>query len=261
MAIVKATLKRWDAKTKQPSTKDEDVLEVSFNPQTLRLTYRTSGALGAQNAKDQSATQASAAQATGFSASLSVELFFDTSEDGSNVQNLTGKIAAMMKAQGASTAASVQFQWGDFLFRGTIQSMDETLDFFSESGVPLRSTVSLSVSANDPDLRQPPGSGAAGSAGGGLGGGASFGAGASAGLGASAGVSAGFSASAGISAGVSVGTTPLTFAQTGDSLQSLSARVGADWKAVANANNVDNPRLLDGGTVLNLNAKAQVGIG
>ncbi len=68
--------------------------------------------------------------------------------------------------------------------------------------------------------------------------------------GASAGFSAGVSAGAGFSAGAAIGTQPLTLAQSGDSLQSLSARAGADWKAVAAANNVDTPRLLQAGAVL-----------
>ena len=76
------------------------------------------------------------------------------------------------------------------------------------------------------------------------------GAGLSVGAGVSA--SAGFGAQAGFSAGASVGTTPLTVTQSGDTLQSLSARAGADWKAVAEANGVENPRQLPPGVVVNL---------
>ena len=104
--------------------------------------------------------------------------------------------------------------------------------------------------------------GSSGSSGGGAGAGAGLSAGFSAGFSAgasagfSAGASAGFSAQAGFSAGASVGTSPLTLSQSGELLQSLSARAGVDWKAVASANGIDNPRQLQGGTVLNLNASA-----
>jgi hypothetical protein len=39
-------------------------------------------------------------------------------------------------------------------------------------------------------------------------------------------------------------------------VQSIAARAGADWKAVASANGIDNPRQLQAGTVLNVNAGA-----
>jgi hypothetical protein len=71
----------------------------------------------------------------------------------------------------------------------------------------------------------------------------------------SAGATAGFGASVSLSAGAVVGTQPLTLAAAGESLQSLSARVGVDWRAVANANDINNPRQLQGGAVLNLRAR------
>lgn len=248
----KATLTPFDPKTNKATDDTEKVVTADFNPQTLRINYRTSGSTGAQNAKDQSATQGSRAQPTGFSASLSVELLFDNTRDGQNVRIKTNKIAAMIQGQDEGKAPTVRFQWGDFLFEGTLQSMDETLDYFSDTGVPLRATVSLSMSGNKPELKA---GSAAGGAGGGFGASAGFSAGISAGFSASA--SVGFSAGASVSAGVAVGTTPLTLAQSGDTLQSLSGRAGVDWKAVASANNIDNPRLMPPGTVLNLNASAE----
>ena len=89
------------------------------------------------------------------------------------------------------------------------------------------------------------------------------------GLSASAGVSvgaeagAGFSASASLSAGIDVGTTPLTLAQAGDSMQALAGRAGLDasWKAIAAANNIDNPRAILAGTPIHLNASVSAGVG
>jgi nucleoid-associated protein YgaU len=71
----------------------------------------------------------------------------------------------------------------------------------------------------------------------------------------SAGASAGFSAQTSVNAGIAAGTTPLTLTQAGDTVQGLTSRAGlsASWKAVASANNIDNPRKVDPGTVLNLN--------
>ena len=83
------------------------------------------------------------------SATLSLELLFDTSRTGKNVQNTTLQIAGMLgpvDTSGTETQVTlVQIQWGAFLFNGSINSMEETLDLFSDQGVPLRSTVSLSL--------------------------------------------------------------------------------------------------------------------
>jgi hypothetical protein len=190
-----------------------------------------------------------------------MELLFDTSQTGDDVRNTTLRIAEMIippetSPQTANEVPLVQFQWGTFVFSGTIQSMDETLDLFSVDGKPLRSTVSLSMT--EVKLERPAPAGGGGGGGGSAGG---FGAGLSAGVG--VGVSAGISAGVGLSAGAAIGTTPLTLAQGGDSLQGLTARagLGASWKAVAAANDVDNPRLLQPGAVLNLNVSASAEIG
>jgi len=229
-------------------------LEVDFNPQSLKINHRTTGFSGKENRNKQSQTQGAAQQQTGYSTDLSMELLFDTTESGDDVRHKTLQIVAMIRpevqpkpGQSGPPAPTVKFQWGTFLFKGNIQSMDETLDFFSEQGVPLRATVNLAINGVSSERSNV--SALLGTAGIGL----------SASVGASAGI--GFSASASLNAGIAVGTTPLTLAQAGDTLQNLAGRVGASvsWKAIANANNIDNPRLMQPGTILNLNASAKIG--
>ena len=253
---------------KQPKSTPAPVT-VQFNPQSLSVNYRTSGATGTQNASTGTDKQANKAQSTGFSSGLSMELLFDTSQSGDDVRNRTLAIAKMIQAPDKAQSPTVRFSWGTFIFNGIIQSMDETLDLFSEGGVPLRATVKLSMSGLDLDTQQVgSGTGAGAGAGFGIGASAGFSAGAgvgfSAGVGAgfSAGASAGFPAEAGINAGIAVGTTPLTLSQSGDTLQSLTGRAGisGSWKAVASANNIDNPRQVDPGTVLNLNVSASASL-
>ena len=273
MTLVKATLTLVD----RNGTETGKPVEVQFNPQSLRLSRRSMGATGLQREGSAGAQQTQVANSTSYSASLSVELMFDTSTTGKNVQDSTLAVASMMarNPQGNNSAGApvspVRFQWGVFVFYCRIDSMDETLDYWSDQGVPLRSTVTLSLNEVSLDQRPPLPSAPAGSgagAGAGLGGGigAGFSAGLSAGVGVSAGVSAGasfgasagfsagagFGASAGFSAGAAVGTTPLTVTQAGDTLQSLSARAGVDWKVVAEANGVDNPRQVQAGVLVNL---------
>src|SRR5262245_51420773 len=165
-------------------------IPVHFNPQSLRLNYRTTGGSGKQNAKDQTATQSTRVQPTGYTAGLTVELLFDTTRDSTNVRQKTDPIAALIQAIDQNSTPSVRFQWGDFAFDGTIQSVDETLDYFSETGVPLRSTISLSMSGLKPEAKPNSTSGGAGAVPG-----AGVGAGVSAAGSVGASVGAGFSAS------------------------------------------------------------------
>jgi LysM repeat protein len=59
-----------------------------------------------------------------------------------------------------------------------------------------------------------------------------------------------------------VGTTPLTLSAAGDTVQSIAAQAGTSvsWKVVAAANNIDNPRLLAPGTVLDLSGGASASL-
>lgn len=248
MALELAKLTAIDPNSKQPKSTPPPVT-VQFNPQSLSVNHRISGTPGKENTSTGTNKQGSPAHITGFNSSLSMELLFDTSQSGDDVRNMTLAISKMMQVPDQNNAPNVQFSWGTFVFTGIIQSMDETLDLFSERGVPLRATVRLSMSGVDLDPQKT-----------GIGAGFGIGASVSAGFSAGVGASAGFSAEAGINAGIAVGTTPLTLSQSGDTLQSLTGRAGisGSWKAVASANNIDNPRQVDPGTVLNLNASASL---
>ncbi len=253
MTLAKATLTKLDARG---NPIPGEAIEAQFNPQNLQITYQTSGAVSSTRTSHGAGTGAvtgSSNQRTGFTTSLSsVQLIFDTTETGEDVRQTTLRIARLVQEPDQNQVPRVQFQWGTFLFQGTIDSLSETLEYFSEAGVPLRATVTFSMSMNERELATP----AAGSGSGAGAAGASAGLSAGFGAGLSAGLSAGFSAQAGFGAGVSVGVTPLTLSQSGETLQSLSARAGVSWKAVAAANGIDNPRQLQAGTVLNLKAGA-----
>jgi LysM repeat protein len=267
MTLAKATLQRI-----QPDGQDapgEQPIEAQFNPQSLSLSYQATGPDSSTRSASGSGSggrTGRSSQRTGYTVSLSsLELLFDTSEETSNrdVRHLTLRIARLIQADDENAAPNVRFSWGTFIFRGIITSIEETLDYFAEDGTPLRATVTLGLEMNEVEREANRSSSGGAGAGGGAGIGAAAGiaasAGVSAGIGLSAGASVGASAgiSAGVSAGVAVGTSPLTFAQEGESLQSLAGRAGVDWKAAAAANNIENPRQLQAGAVLNLNASAK----
>jgi hypothetical protein len=260
--LTMASLTVVDKQDKSVSNQQE--VFAHFNPESLRVSYSFTGPRGAQSRSSQSATGTTTSgshQRTDYRISLSsLQLFFDTTQTGEDVRNTTLKIAAMLLVAGGNASPRVRFQWGQFLFFGTIQSMQETLDYFSPQGLALRATVDLTLDMVDSRRRSAGSVGVGFSLGFSAGASAGLSAGASASANISAGVNAELSGSvsagvaAGLSAGAAVGTMPLTLAASGESIQSMAARAGVDWKTVAAANNIDNPRQLQGGAVVNLNA-------
>ena len=248
-----ATITEWDLDQHAPITNGV-ALTVDFDPKSLQLTYTATGAPSGTDKTSAGTWNKSAAQQTGQSVSLSVDLLFDTSADGSSVQDKTDLLVTLTlpnNLSGKSAARRVvRFSWGSFLFYGNVDSMTQTIDFFTADGIPLRASIHLGLSQVSP----PDPEGATSGGGAGLAAGLS----ARASFGANAGIGIGASVSAGVSAGASVGTTPFTFSQSGDSVQAIAARAGAgvSWQAVATANSIDNPRLIPPGTVLDISAQA-----
>src|SRR5207248_10261597 len=125
---------------------------------------------------------------------------------------------------------AVRFMWGSFQFDGVMDSLEESLELFSNDGVPLRASMSLSLSQQKIlDLtRQRPGS---------------------------ASPPPGVSTPGG---GGVPGTQPLAQAKSGDTLQGMAANAGQrlSWQGIATANGIENPRLLAPGQFIDLNASA-----
>lgn len=123
-------------------------IEVQFNPVSLEHTITNQ----LQGEGGQAAQHVSSS-----SADLSLELIFDTTDTGADVRTKTNPVANLMKpggGQGGDDAARlapprVTFDWGAFRFQGLVKSFKETIDYFSADGVPLRATVSLTLSSDE----------------------------------------------------------------------------------------------------------------
>jgi hypothetical protein len=227
--LEKATLQeiQWNkqgiAEDKKTDGSPSTAFTVQFNPASLKVNYSNQKSGGDQ-------AKGSAVQFVGKGATkLALELWFDStvfetsgsSGDPRDVRGDVERITALMRPQaapgkdkGKMIPPGVRFQWGAFLFEGVMDSMDETLDFFSSTGVPLRAQVSLSLSKAEIPAGPPPNS-AMGAAGQGA----------------------------------------FQQARAGDSLQQMAARGGnPDWKGVALANGIENPRKLAAGALINLSA-------
>jgi hypothetical protein len=114
-------------------------LEVHFNPASLHLTItNTLRGRGQQRSVSERTSK------------LAMELVFDTTGSGDDVRESTGKLAAWMGHTGTPQQL-LRFDWGGhFVFYGTIESYSETIEYFSPEGVPLRATVSLTLSDTEP---------------------------------------------------------------------------------------------------------------
>src|SRR5665213_2873611 len=153
--IAKATLQAL------PSGKP---VPVQFNPATLVYTVENSVAA-------QSGSPKKKQYVAQFSGKLTMDLQFDTTDTGTDVRLLTNAIAIFMQATGNASAAAqtaappsadggdsstpakappvLMFQWGSYQFQGIMDSFKETIDFFSNDGVALRSLVSIGLSRQD----------------------------------------------------------------------------------------------------------------
>lgn len=130
-----------------PATGSPDSIVVQFNPTTL--SYSLQNTLE-KKGKDAKAKQF-VAQST---AKLEFDLIFDSTHDGKDVRVETNKIKQFLNPGDKNTNKDqappvVGFRWGTFKFKGVMESFKETLDFFSTDGVPLRSTIKLSLAAQD----------------------------------------------------------------------------------------------------------------
>lgn len=205
-------------------------IHVQLNPETLKVNFANQNSGGDQ--RGGGPTQYVARGTT----KLTFDLWYDVSlpqPDGQRVKDvrkLTEQLVYFLQPQKELDGAppGVRFLWGTFLFEGRMDSLNETLDLFSEDGKPLRASVSVSLSQQEIQFKfgkqQPPGqtagSGAAGP-----------------------------------------GTTPQQEARQGDSVQSMAARGGEpeNWQGMAAANGIENPRRLAAGVALDLRASVSAG--
>ena len=231
--LEKAELRQLDAKFKEEIRK-ENWTKLQFNPETLKVSFanqiQTPPGTGVQSGTP--ARQFVGAGTT----KLSLTVFFDVNAplaEGQaavdDVRKLTQKVAYFITPQEEGKTfipPAVRFVWGSFQFDGIMESMEESLEFFSSDGRPLRASVTINLTQQKITEFT-------------------------------------FRPTAGPGATQSPGTRPLTPAPQGGSVQSVadSQGKGDNWQDIASANGIENPRLLQPGQLLDLNASASVSIG
>lgn len=243
---------------------------VQFNPETLKVSFANQ-LVDPKSGGDKRGQEARQFVGAG-TIKLSLQLWFDVtappySDRGlTDVQELTQAVAYFITPKVASPSSGgsgggsagraggakgggagggaqdqtqfqppcVRFIWGSFQFDGMMDSLEESLEFFSADGKPLRANLSVAMSRQkitpffDPTKATRAPAGGSGGPG-----------------------------------GAPPGTAPLLSARAGASLPQIaaSAGIGASWQSIAAANGIEQPRNLAAGALVNLSARATVSAG
>ncbi|HEX8129173.1 MAG TPA: hypothetical protein VF527_08740 [Pyrinomonadaceae bacterium] len=228
--LEKAELRQLDAEFKN-EINPEKTAKVQFNPDSLKVAFANQIATPS-GAGDQKGTPARQFVGAG-TTKLTLTLWFDVTQpmpEGETAENdvrkLTQKVAYFITPvqEGKNyVPPSVRFIWGSFQFDGLMESLEESLEFFSPEGRPLRASMTLNLSQQK--------------------------------------ITEFTIKDVAASNAPTPGTRPLTEAPKDKSLPELadSQGKGDDWQAIAAANNIENPRMLEPGQLLDMNAGVSVG--
>ncbi|KQP37374.1 hypothetical protein [Pseudorhodoferax sp. Leaf274] len=123
--------------------------EVQFNPASLEYTI-------ANEFDDRNGNNGARQFVKKSSGKLGMTLVFDTTETGVSVRDVTAHISGLLepaKDGSKKFAPKVEFGWGSYRFRGVVEQFKETLDFFSAEGVPLRSSIALTLASQEVEFQ------------------------------------------------------------------------------------------------------------
>jgi hypothetical protein len=235
--LSRAELRQLDANFDQ-EIEPSSWCKVQFNPESMKVAFANQ-LVQPSGAGDQRGTPARQFVGAG-TTKLTLTLWFDVSapqaegDQVDDVRKLTQKVAYFItpkepgKKAGQFVPPAVRFIWGSFQFDGLMESLEESLEFFSPEGRPLRANLNVSLSQQRITkfaFRDIPPAGALGGA-----------------------------AAGGVPS--TPGTEPLAQAAAGSTVQDVAgaAGMGGDWQSIAAANGIENPRLLEPGQLLDLNA-------
>lgn len=230
MPLVKAQLIELDQEFKKEKDGGQQV-EVQFNPESLKVSFANQ--IVQPPGGDQSAGNAGRQFVGAGTTKLALQLWFDVNamekDPVDDVRRLTQKVVYFMTPQESDddpkklAPPGVRFVWGSFMFDGMVDGLEETLEFFSPEGKPLRASVGLTLSQQkilkvefDKGGKVP----------------------------------------------LRPGHKPLKVAKQGEPLQKMAGKNGkGDWQSIASANGIEDPLRMAPGQLVDLNAVAVAAAG
>lgn len=204
---------------------------VQFNPETMKVSFANQ--IVQPPGGDQAAGNAGRQFVGAGTTKLAITLWFDvtamTEAPLDDVRQLTADVVHFITPKKSTSDPTklappgLRFSWGSFLFDGMVEALDETLEFFSPAGKPLRAQVALTVSQQKIVVARFADNGRLGKR---------------------------------------PGQHPFTPARAGDSLAGLAAAngKGGDWQGIAAANGIEDPLRLNPGALIDLNLGSAAGL-
>lgn len=85
---------------------------------------------------------------SGEATTLTMDLFFDTYEKGTDVRTLTGQISGLLNVdRGLHAPPLCRFVWGSLDFGGVAEKVQQRFTMFLDSGIPVRATLNVTFRA------------------------------------------------------------------------------------------------------------------
>lgn len=143
MHFEKALLQEVETKPSDPP-KTSKPITVQINPATLRIQTTASVDAGKDTGRQRTQYQ-------GTTSTLSFDLVFDTSDEGTtdeplDVRKRTAEIERFVwPAKKKAAPPRVQFKYGTLTVTGVMTSVNIDLDLFSANGVPLRAKCAVQI--------------------------------------------------------------------------------------------------------------------
>ena len=129
----------------------EEEVEVMFNPNAYSLssgnTYSWQTIPGLQTPIAQFVS--------GEATTLTMDLFFDTYEKGTDVRDQSSKISKLLDVEKDLHAPPIcQFAWGSLNFKGVVEKVTQRFTMFLDSGIPVRATLNVTFRSYQPMKEQ-----------------------------------------------------------------------------------------------------------
>jgi len=207
-------------------------VKVQFNPESMKVTFANQ--VAEPKGGDQKAGTAGRQFVGAGTTKLALTLWFDvtamTEKPVDDVRRLTADVLHFMTPAKADSdpkklaPPGARFSWGSFIFDGMVEGIEESLEFFSAAGKPLRASIALTMTQQKILVSKFEGDGAVPSR---------------------------------------PGQRPFTPAPQNASLQDMAgaAGKGGDWQGMAAANNIEDPLRMSPGALIDLDASVSIGAG
>lgn len=119
---------------------DEETIEVLFNPNEYSIEASNNFAWR----KMPGLSTPIAQFINGEAATLTMDLFFDTYESGTDVRDHTSKVSGLLDIDKDLHAPPVsRFVWGSLDFKGVVEKVSQRFTMFLDSGTPVRAVVNV----------------------------------------------------------------------------------------------------------------------